>query len=109
MPAPRTERFCIAQGATVAPRESDSITFWSTVLRVTRRRSTPAHSTNTFAPRVAASVGGTADGEAGDPSPRKGIDTRNEDDFATLCSIGAGPDRRKNVRVVGYFGCLTSP
>jgi hypothetical protein len=37
---------------------------------------------------------------------REGASTRDEDDFATASSIGAGPDRRKNVRALALLGLL---
>src|SRR4051812_31465045 len=81
-PAPKTERSRIAQRVTVAPPESESMTVWSTVLRVTRRRSTPVHSTHTLPPNLSSIVGGIADGGAATPR-REAAVTRDEDDFAT--------------------------
>lgn len=64
------------------------MTVWSTVLRVTRRRSTPALS-DTFALR------GYHHDRAGPPTERaatprrEGAGTRNKDDFATASSFGS--------------------
>lgn len=63
------------------------MTVWSTVWRVTRRRSTPAHS-DPFVLR------GYQHHRAGPPTERaatprrEGAGTRNKDDFATASSFG---------------------
>lgn len=63
------------------------MTVWSTVLRVTRRRSTPAHS-DTFVLRDYQHHRAGPPTERAATPRREGAGTRNKDDFATASSIG---------------------
>lgn len=86
-------------GPVLGPR----VTVWATVLRVTRRRSTRVHSTDTLPPEGSSITLRAAD-RRGDDRRREGAVTRDEDGFATASSIGSAVGRRKNIRALVLDG-----